>query len=170
MKIAILGYSGSGKSTLAKYLGEIYNIPILYLDRIQFVENWQLRDRDEAKKLVAEFLEKDQWVIDGNYTDFLQKERLLLSDKILILNFNRFTCLYRAIKRYFSNKNKTRESMAEGCKEKLDLEFIYWILYKGRDKAKKIKFNDIANRYRDKVTIIKNQKELDRYISYIKNS
>lgn len=36
MKIAVLGFSGSGKSTLAKQLSEYYDIPLLYLDCVNF--------------------------------------------------------------------------------------------------------------------------------------
>lgn len=56
MKIAILGYSGSGKSTLAKYLHAHYDIPLLYLDTVQFEANWKERDREEALSMVAEFM------------------------------------------------------------------------------------------------------------------
>lgn len=48
MKIAILGYSGSGKSTLARRLGEQYGIPVLHLDRVQFLPGWRERDPEEA--------------------------------------------------------------------------------------------------------------------------
>ena len=50
MKTAICGYSGSGKSTLARRIGEIEQVPVLYLDTVQFVANWQERDRDEARR------------------------------------------------------------------------------------------------------------------------
>ena len=76
MKIAIIGYSGSGKSTLTKKLSEIYNCPLLYLDTIQFEANWKIRDIDEGRLMVGEFLKNDSWIIDGNYREFLQEKRL----------------------------------------------------------------------------------------------
>ncbi|WP_242491840.1 hypothetical protein [Miniphocaeibacter massiliensis] len=88
MKIAILGYSGSGKSTLAKHLGKLYNIPILYLDTVQFTDNWSLHNRNEAKEIVNEFMNNKSWVIDGNYSEFFQKERLETADMIIYMNFN----------------------------------------------------------------------------------
>ena len=51
MKIAVMGFSGSGKSTLAKQLSEFYDIPLLYLDCVNFEENWVERDREECKRL-----------------------------------------------------------------------------------------------------------------------
>ncbi len=50
MKITVMGFSGSGKSTLAKQLSEFYDIPLLYLDCVNFEENWVERDREECKK------------------------------------------------------------------------------------------------------------------------
>lgn len=76
MKIAIMGFSGSGKSTLAKQLAVHYGIPLLYLDTVNFEENWQIRDREEGKNIVADFMQNDNWVIDGNYSEFYQKERI----------------------------------------------------------------------------------------------
>ena len=68
MKIAVMGYSGSGKSTLTKQLAAHYGIPLLYLDAVNFKENWQLRDREECRKIVADFMQNENWVIDGNYS------------------------------------------------------------------------------------------------------
>lgn len=163
MKTAICGYSGSGKSTLARRIGEIEQVPVLYLDTVQFVANWQERDRDEARNIVRAFMKQEDWVIDGNYTNFFYQERMETADRILILVFNRFTCLYRAFKRYFHYRNQTRESMAEGCKEKIDLEFVLWILKNGRTKKKQEELKELKCRYPEKVTILKNQKQLNRY-------
>lgn len=165
MKIAILGYSGSGKSTLAKYLSNYYKIPLLYLDTVMFEENWKDRSEKDAISIVYEFMKNKEWVIDGNYTKFLQKDRLEQADYIIFMNFSRLNCLYRAIKRYFKYKNKTRESISKGCTEKLDLQFIWWILYNGRTKNKILHFKTIISKYKDKTIIIKNQRELNYFMA-----
>lgn len=164
MKIAILGYSNSGKSTLAERLGGAYEVPVIFLDKVQFLPGWQERNREEARALVAHFMEQDGWVIDGNYSGFLQEERLQQADRIILLCFNRFTCLYRAVKRYFQCRNTTRASMAEGCPEKLDWEFCRWILYEGRTKKKRLQYRQIAERYRDKTVLLGNQRALDSFL------
>jgi adenylate kinase family enzyme len=164
MKIAILGYSGSGKSTLARRLADCYNIPVLYLDTVHFLPGWVERDADEGRLIVSEFMRNDSWVIDGNYDDFFQKERLEQADIIIFLNFPRRVCLLRAVKRYFQYRNTTRESMATGCTEKIDLEFIRWILYKGRTGKRRNHFKQIASLYKNKTLVFKNQKQVDAYI------
>lgn len=165
MKIAIIGYSGSGKSTLAKKLSEIYNCPLLYLDTIQFEANWKIRDIDEGRLMVGEFLKNDSWIIDGNYREFLQEKRLQDADKIIFMNFPRHICFPQAFKRYLHYKNKTRESMADGCNEKFDLEFIKWLLFEGRKKSIKNHYNEICKCYKDKITIFRNNKDVENFLA-----
>ena len=165
MKIAIIGYSVSGKSTLAKKLSEIYNCPLLYLDTIQFEANWKIRDIDEGRLMVGEFLKNDSWIIDGNYREFLQEKRLQDADKIIFMNFPRRICFPQAFKRYLHYKNKTRESMADGCNEKFDLEFIKWLLFEGRKKSIKNHYNEICKCYKDKITIFRNNKDVENFLA-----
>lgn len=165
MKIAIIGYSGSGKSTLAKKLSEIYNCPLLYLDTIQFEANWKIRDIDEGRLMVEKFLKNDSWVIDGNYKKFFQEKRLQDADKIIFMNFPRRICFPQAFKRYLHYKNKTRESMADGCNEKFDLEFIKWLLFEGRKKSIKNHYNEICKCYKDKITIFRNNKDVENFLA-----
>ena len=47
MKIAILGFAGSGKSTLAKTLSELTGAPVLHLDNVQFLPDWEIRPPEE---------------------------------------------------------------------------------------------------------------------------
>lgn len=164
MKIAILGYSGSGKSTLTKLLANHYNIPFLFLDTVQFEANWKERDRDEAREIVYNFMQNDSWVIDGNYSGFYQRERLEQADKIILLDFQRRICLYRAYKRYLKNKNTTREDMANGCIEKMDFEFVWWILHEGRTKEKRNHYKEIEKEFKNKIVVLKNPKEVSLYL------
>ncbi|APF24847.1 DNA topology modulation protein [Clostridium butyricum] len=162
MKIAIIGYSGSGKSTLAKKLSERFKIPVLYLDTINFESHWKERDREEAKAMVKDFMNNESWVIDGNYKDFHQERRMKEADKIIFMNFPRRKCFKQAYSRYLNFKNKVRESIAEGCEEKFDLEFIKWILFTGRSKKYKQRYLEICNKYKGKVIICKNLKEVKK--------
>ena len=53
--------------------------------------------------------------------------------------------------------------MGQGCNEKLDLAFIMWVLWKGRTKETRERYQRIAKQYKDKVVVLKNQRELDRW-------
>lgn len=165
MKIAIIGYSGSGKSTLAKMLAEWAGCEPLYLDTVQFLPNWVERDRAEAREIVRQTMEKSAWVIDGNYRSFLFEERITDADEIVFMNYPRGICLWRAIKRYWEFRGKTRASIADGCIEKLDREFVWWILYKGRTKERAGWFWDAVRRYPEKSVVIRNDRELGAYLA-----
>lgn len=167
MKIAVIGYSGSGKSTLARALGEQYGIPVLHFDQVHWAPGWQERDREEAHRIVHEFMERPAWVIDGNYTKFEYERRLAEANEIIFLDFPRLVCFYRAWKRFFRYRGQTRADMGEGCSEKMDLEFMWWLLWKGRGQQKKRWLASGLEKHLDKVTVLGNQKEIDRYLEGI---
>lgn len=114
------------------------------------------------------YLAKESWIIDGNYTSFCYQERVEKADQIILLAFSRWNCLYRAFKRYTRYAGKVRESMAEGCTEKLDWAFILWILKDSRSPKVQSRYQAICKTYVDKVKILRNQKELDQYLENIK--
>lgn len=162
MKIAIIGYSGSGKSTLARQLGKIYQAEVLHFDTVHFLPEWQERGDEEKTRIVKEFLDThDSWVTDGNYSSLFYERRMNEADIIILLLFNRFSCLYRVFRRYKQYKNTTRPDMCEGCKEKLDFEFVRWVLHDGRTKRTKQRYKSVISRYSEKVIVVKNQRQLD---------
>ena len=162
MKIVILGYSGSGKSTLARNLSEKYNIPVLHFDTVQFLPNWEIRVQEEKERMTKDFLDaNDAWVIDGNYSKLSYQRRMEEADVIILLLFNKISCLYRVTRRYLKYKDSTRPDMAEGCNEKLDWEFIKWILRDGRTEESRQRYQGVLARYPEKTILIKNQRQLD---------
>ncbi len=165
MKIAILGFSGCGKSTLARMLGEKYNCPVLHMDSLNFKENWVGQDREIMLSQVITFLDRnDTWIIDGNYTSMEQERRLNEADQIILLELNRFVCLFRVLKRWKMYYGTTRPDMAEGCNEKVDWEFVHWVLHDGRTKKKKASYANIAATYPQKVTRIKTVREQKKFL------
>ena len=165
MKIAIIGYSGSGKSTLARKLAIIFQSDILHFDTVQFLPGWEMRPEEDKKKITKEFLDThDSWVIDGNYSKLFYERRMMEADIIILLLLNRVSCLYRVIRRYLKYKNTTRPDMGEGCNEKLDWEFIRWILHDQRTKQVKNRYAQVRLQYQEKVMIVKNQRQLDACI------
>lgn len=162
MKIAIIGYSGSGKSTLARKLAESYDLPVLHFDRVQFRPNWEIRPQASKEIMTKTFLDlhKD-WVIDGNYSKLSYERRMEEADVIILLLFNKVSCLYRVTRRYLTYKDSSRPDMGEGCKEKLDWEFVKWILRDGRSKTARDRYQWVMRQYPDKTVLIKNQRQLN---------
>ncbi len=164
MKIAIIGYSGSGKSTLARKLGQKYGEEVLHLDAVHWLPGWQARSREQKTAIVGEFLDTHEgWVIDGNYSKQHFDRRMAEADEIIFMNFNRFACLGRVIRRYRTYRGRTREDMTEGCDEKIDAAFVRWVLFEGRSKKVRQRYRAVTEQYGDKVTVIKSQRELDAF-------
>lgn len=162
MKIAVIGYSGSGKSTLSKRLGEHYGIPVLHLDCVHFLPGWVERDKEEEKRLINEYLNThSDWVIDGNYSRSLFERRMEEADRIVFMNFNRFSCLRRAFIRRKTYQGRSRESITTGCDEKIDRAFFTWLIWSGRTKKRRQKFIAVLKKYPEKIIEIRNQKALD---------
>ncbi len=165
MKIAVIGYSGSGKSTLARKLGVGLGISVLHLDQIQFTSGWQERDWKEGLEMVQKFMDSQKaWIIDGTYKKFLLGRRLQEADQILFLDLSRFSCLQRACLRQVRYHGRVREDMADGCIERMDLEFFWWLLWKGRTKEHRQSFEEIIVRYPEKTIRLRSQRDIDRYL------
>jgi adenylate kinase family enzyme len=166
MKISVIGYSSSGKSTFSKRLKTIYNIPLLHIDKIYFTKNWVERDPKIVENEVLEFSKQDHWIIDGLYRK-IATNRFDDADQIFIFNFNRFKCLYGAIYRRIKFHNQVRDSIAEGCRERLNFSFIFWILFKGRTKKSKDLIKNFQKIYQNKVITFKSRKQANNYLTKI---
>lgn len=159
MKAAVVGYSGSGKSMLAAELGEMLGCPVLHLDKVQFLPGWAVRDGNEAAAMVEGFLNKESWVIDGNYSKFHFERRMRDADLILFMKFPRRICLPQALYRSWKYRGRVRESIAEGCQEKMDWEFFMWIMKNGRSGRYKEIFDGLTAEYAGKVVVVKNHRQ-----------
>ncbi|HYF81568.1 MAG TPA: DNA topology modulation protein [Clostridia bacterium] len=126
-KIAIVGSGGAGKSTLARRLGEITGVEVFHLDRLFWRPGWIPISKDELAVSVQKIVCTDSWIIDGNYSGTMEL-RFQAADTIIFLDFPLWTCLWGIFKRRLMYAGRTRPCMTEGCDEKLDLEFILWVL------------------------------------------
>ncbi|MCL2169758.1 MAG: hypothetical protein FWB74_07025 [Defluviitaleaceae bacterium] len=125
-RIMILGSAGSSKSTLAVRLGEITCLPVTHLDRLFWNPGWVQTPKDEFEERANAAAAAETWIIDGNYSRTLDY-RLERADCVIFLDFSRYFCLFRVLKRRFKNHGKTRFDLAEGCPERLDREFLLWV-------------------------------------------
>ncbi len=164
-KICVMGFSGSGKSTLARALGRRYGLPVLHLDTVHFLPGWVARSMEQQREMVRAFMEEhpDGWVIDGNYAKVCYEERIREADEIILLHFNRFSCLWRAWRRSRKYRDRSRFSMTAGCPEVMDWAFVSWILWRGRGKKQKQITGALLKNHGYKTVCIRNQRTLDRF-------
>jgi adenylate kinase family enzyme len=98
--IHVVGTSGSGKSTFAKKLSEVLQIPYIEMDQLFWGANWQMPDKSEFALRVEQALEKDKWVLDGNY----KGPRTIAWEKVemvIWLDYSFSLTFYRVLKRTF---------------------------------------------------------------------
>jgi adenylate kinase family enzyme len=122
----IIGSCGSGKTALAIRLNEKLNLPVIHLDKEYWKPGWQKPPTEEWEEKQKELVLNPYWIIDGNYGGTFDI-RLEKADTVIFLDYNRYICLYRIIKRWLKNIGKRREDMAEGCNEKIDFQFIRFV-------------------------------------------
>ncbi len=164
-RIMIFGFSGGGKSTLARKMGEILDIEPTHFDRLHWLPGWVESTRDYKREMIKPVLERDRWIIEGNYHHIYWNERLEKADTIIFIDVNRFTCIYQAWKRSLMYKGKTRPDMGEGCTEKFDLEFAKWVFFKGRKKRREnIRMMKYLKNNGKDTYILKSRKDINKFL------
>lgn len=163
-KIMIIGSGGAGKSTLARKLGDRLNLPVFHLDAYMWKPNWTLSTREEQKDIQTELMANTAWIIDGNYSGTMDV-RIDQADTIIFLDISRRICLYRVIKRYLTHRHTVRPDMAEGCKEKIDREFLQWVWNYPRDKRPAVLAKLNAVKDSKNIIILRSPQQIEQFLS-----
>lgn len=166
-RIIIIGCPGNGKSRLAKILGEKLNLPVIHLDKLFWLPNWVERSKEEFNEILLDELEKEHWIMDGNFGASLPT-RLKYCDHVILLNYPTAVCYFRVLKRVIKNRGKTRADMTEGCNERFDPSFMKYIRT-----FKRTKLPNLYKRLSEAnvtVTEIKSDKELNKFLQSIETN
>jgi adenylate kinase family enzyme len=160
-RVLIIGCSGSGKSTLAKIWGQRKGLPVVHLDHLLWMPGWVQREAKDFDVLLQKELEKDRWVMDGNNNRTVA-HRIQYADTVVFMDFNRWLCTYRALKRWLRREGY----QAEGYPQKVDLEFLKYILwdYHGKDRSQVLQ---LKRQYEGKLNwvTLKSSKDVERWVS-----
>ena len=164
-RILVIGNCGSGKSTLSVTLGKKLGLPLVHLDRLWWYGSWQQRTREEFDLLLDEELQKEKWIIDGNFSRTLP-HRLEYCDTVIWLDYNRLVCVAGWLKRLMWYRGKSRPDMGPGCGEKFDPEFLAWI-WNFNGKLRK-KYQTLLQLQKGKkILIFKNRRQMKRWLELL---
>lgn len=73
-RILVIGSPGSGKSTFARALGELTDLPLLYLDRLFWnADRTTVENQVFDQRLEQAMAQSQRWIMDGNYSRTLDR-------------------------------------------------------------------------------------------------
>ena len=168
MKVVIIGCSGAGKSTLTRRLSALTDYPVLHLDKV-FHKYPDEIAKAKLYEITQDFIAShENWIIDGNYSASMDL-RLPFADEIVWVQMGRLRAIWRVLKRSVSVRifGKNRPDMAEEFVEKWDKEYLEFLKFVWTFKAKQFpKIEDKLTEFDvwDKVIILKNKKEIRKYL------
>ena len=158
--IVVAGVNGSGKSTFAKELSESTDTPLYYLDRMNWNSDKTTVSRDIFDKRLSTVLQKDEWIIDGNYMRTMEK-RMAKSDVIYLFDLPTNTCIEGVRERI----GKKHEDLP-WIETEIDNDFINFI----KDfRAKSLpKIYELTEKFSSKIIVFKSRQDAEKYLSEIK--
>lgn len=166
-RILVIGNAGAGKTTFSLQLSEKLQLPLVHLDRLFWHGSWQQRDREEFDQLLQAELEKDRWIIDGNFSRTLP-HRLQYCDAVFFFDLPVPICLWGITKRVFTHWGKTRPDMGGSCPEFFDKQ--KWSLYKGvlnYNRRHRKNYHKLLGEFDGTVIIFKSRRQAAEYLKQL---
>ena len=170
-RIAVYGPSGSGKTTLGRQLGELLDLPVVELDAIHHLPNWQERPLDEFRSIVTSTLDgyEDGWVCDGNYGG-VREFVLGRADTVVWLRLPFHVVYWRLLTRTIV-RSWRREELWNGNRESFRLAFfsrdsiLLWGISHWRDHHKHFERDLARYAHTDDVRILRSPREVDALVA-----
>jgi adenylate kinase family enzyme len=125
-RVMVIGCSGAGKSTLSRQLSTALRLPLIGLDLHYWKAGWKTTVRPEWRERVAALVAAPEWVMDGNFAGTFDL-RMRRADMLIWLDFPRMVCLRRVLARVIRDHGRNRPDLPEGCPEKFDLAFLWYV-------------------------------------------
>lgn len=161
----IIGSPGSGKSTLSRELAVLLDYPVLHLDYIYHIDNYNDIGREELKRKTETFIfGKATFIIDGNYGGTME-HRMQACDTVIFFNLPTEVCIDNVLKR---QNDKARPDMAPGFDNSImDDDFLDYVRDFNSSKLNDIEDRIIRNKHL-KVVRLNNYKNKQDFLDSLK--
>ena len=159
-RILIIGNAGVGKTTFALKLAEKTGLPLVHLDKIYWRGNWEHLSRGEFDEALQAELQKEAWIIDGNFSRTLPI-RLSHCDGVFYFDFPTVSALWGITKRTLQHYGKCRSDMGGNCPAYFD-KSLYKATATFNKKHRKEYYELLKNQ--KNVVIFKNRKQAETYL------
>ena len=157
-KIIVIGCPGSGKSTVSRALHNNTGIPLYHLDMMYWNADKTTVEKSVFLERLSAVLEKDEWIIDGNYSSTM-KLRMVACDTVIFLDYPLDVCLDGIRER----RGKPRSDMP-WIETEEDSEFIEFI--KNYNEQQKPKVLELLKKYSDKnIIILESREQADAFLN-----
>lgn len=159
-KIIIIGSPGAGKSTFARKLRDVTHLPLYYLDMLWHKPDRTNISREEFDIRLRELVQKDRWIIDGNYQRTLEI-RFKACDTVFLLDFPVETCLF-GVKSRIGKKREDLPWIESG--PEINEEFKQQIIDFPQDALPQI--YKLIEKYRKNrnIVIFRSREEINEYL------
>ena len=152
-RIIVIGCPGSGKSTFSKVLHRATGIPLYHLDMMYWNKDKTKVPREIFLRNLNETLDKDCWIIDGNYESTMEM-RIEKCDTIFFLDYPMAVC----VEGIMSRRGKERSDMPWIEKsDEIDEEFLNWV--KKYNVESRPKVMELLAKYEEKEIIVFHSRE-----------
>ena len=157
-RVMVIGCPGSGKSTVSRALHNKTGIPLYHLDMMYWNANKTTVEKSVFLERLSAVLEKDEWIIDGNYGSTMEL-RMLACDTVIFLDYPLEICLDGIKER----RGKPRSDMP-WIETEEDAEFIEFI--KNYEEQQKPKVLELLKKHSDKnIIIFKSREQADAFLN-----
>ena len=157
-KIIVIGCPGSGKSTVSRALHNKTGIPLYHLDMMYWNADKTTAEKSVFLERLSTVLEKDEWIIDGNYGSTMEL-RMAVCDTVIFLDYPLEVCLDGIKER----RGKPRSDMP-WIETEEDAEFIEFI--KSYNEQQKPKVLELLEKYSDRnIIILESREQADAFLN-----
>ena len=150
-KVIVIGCPGSGKSTISRALHNKTSIPLYHLDMMYWNSDKTTVEKKVFLERLSVVLEKDEWIIDGNYGSTMEL-RMAACDTVIFLDYPLDVCLDGIKER----RGKPRSDMP-WIETEEDAEFTEFI--RNYNEQQKPKVMELLEKYSDKNIVILGSRE-----------
>ena len=157
-KVIVIGCPGSGKSRLSRALHNKTGIPLYHLDMMYWNADKTTVEKSVFLERLSAVLEKDEWIIDGNYGSTMEL-RMAACDTVIFLDYPLRVCLDGIKER----RGKPRSDIP-WIETEEDAEFIEFI--KNYNEQQKPKVLELLEKYSDKnIVILESREQADAFLN-----
>ncbi|WML49214.1 AAA family ATPase [Neobacillus sp. PS3-34] len=166
-KIHIIGSVGSGKTTLARELSSKLNVPFFELDNIvwkRFGNGDIRRSPEERNAHLNNIIKLDAWIIEGVHHEWVL-DSFQNADLIIFLDTDYLKRTVRIIKRFILQKIGVEKANYKPTIKMFRKMFEWNAYFENISKSKILK---VLMPFQDKLLLIKDRVELEKYLLYRK--